>query len=165
MRSGTPNLPLCLYLHDITSQRHYVSCRFQILPTLYFATHRMMYYHFTLSTILKPHQHSSHNSSSLPVFSIVLHYLSYSPQSQGSTCYCIAHGGGRRCTYPGCGKGARDKFFCAGHGGGKVRIAHTLCILTKHALLSAETLVSNTFSFLLLFFHRDVCHRIARSLL
>jgi hypothetical protein len=23
------------------------------------------------------------------------------------------HGGGRRCTYPGCEKGARDKLFCA----------------------------------------------------
>ena len=22
------------------------------------------------------------------------------------------HGGGRRCTFPGCDKGARDKFFC-----------------------------------------------------
>lgn len=40
--------------------------------------------------------------------------------AQGSTNYCIAHGGGRRCTFPGCVKGARDKFFCAGHGGGKV---------------------------------------------
>jgi hypothetical protein len=40
--------------------------------------------------------------------------------AQGGTGYCIAHGGGRRCTFPGCYKGARDKFFCAGHGGGKV---------------------------------------------
>lgn len=39
--------------------------------------------------------------------------------AQGSTRFCIAHGGGRRCTFPGCDKGARDKFFCAAHGGGK----------------------------------------------
>jgi len=39
--------------------------------------------------------------------------------AQGSTRFCIAHGGGRRCTHPGCDKGARDKFFCAAHGGGK----------------------------------------------
>lgn len=38
---------------------------------------------------------------------------------QGRTAHCIAHGGGRRCTVPGCTKGARDKFFCVGHGGGK----------------------------------------------
>ena len=30
-----------------------------------------------------------------------------------ATRFCIAHGGGRRCTYLGCDKGARDKFFCA----------------------------------------------------
>jgi hypothetical protein len=46
--------------------------------------------------------------------------------AQGSTDYCIAHGGGRRCTFPGCSKGARDKSFCAGHGGGK-RCAKTDC--------------------------------------
>lgn len=40
-------------------------------------------------------------------------------RAQGNTRFCIAHGGGRRCTYPGCDRGARDKFFCAGHGGGK----------------------------------------------
>jgi len=39
--------------------------------------------------------------------------------AQGSTKFCISHGGGRRCTVPGCAKGARDKFFCAAHGGGK----------------------------------------------
>ena len=39
--------------------------------------------------------------------------------AQGATRYCIAHGGGRRCIYPGCDKGARDKFHCAAHGGGK----------------------------------------------
>ena len=39
--------------------------------------------------------------------------------AQGATRFCIAHGGGRRCTAPGCDKGARDKFFCAAHGGGK----------------------------------------------
>lgn len=39
--------------------------------------------------------------------------------SQGNTRLCIAHGGGRRCTHPGCNKGARDRFFCAAHGGGK----------------------------------------------
>ena len=40
---------------------------------------------------------------------------------KGNTGYCIAHGGGKRCTFPGCLRGARDKYFCAGHGGGKVR--------------------------------------------
>ncbi len=30
-----------------------------------------------------------------------------------ATRFCIAHGGGRRCTYLGCDKGARDKYFCA----------------------------------------------------
>jgi hypothetical protein len=39
--------------------------------------------------------------------------------AQGSTKFCIKHGGGRRCTVEGCNKGARDKNFCAGHGGGK----------------------------------------------
>ena len=38
---------------------------------------------------------------------------------QSSTPYCIAHGGGRRCTYPNCTKAARDKLLCAAHGGGK----------------------------------------------
>jgi len=39
--------------------------------------------------------------------------------AQGGTTMCIAHGGGRRCTHPGCSRGARDRFFCASHGGGK----------------------------------------------
>lgn len=39
--------------------------------------------------------------------------------SQGSTRFCIAHNGGRRCTFPGCMKGARDKLFCSKHGGGR----------------------------------------------
>lgn len=39
--------------------------------------------------------------------------------SQGSTKFCIGHGGGRRCTYQDCTKGARDKLFCAAHGGGR----------------------------------------------
>ena len=38
---------------------------------------------------------------------------------QGSTRYCISHGGGRRCTFENCTKGARDRFFCAAHGGGR----------------------------------------------
>lgn len=39
--------------------------------------------------------------------------------SQGSTKFCIGHGGGRRCTFKDCTKGARDKLFCAAHGGGR----------------------------------------------
>ena len=39
--------------------------------------------------------------------------------SQGNTPFCIAHGGGRRCTVPGCTRGARDQLFCCAHGGGK----------------------------------------------
>jgi hypothetical protein len=39
--------------------------------------------------------------------------------AQGSTKFCIAHGGGRRCIVEGCNRGARDKSFCAAHGGGK----------------------------------------------
>jgi hypothetical protein len=35
--------------------------------------------------------------------------------AQGSTRFCISHGRGRRCTFPGCDKGARDKFFCAAY--------------------------------------------------
>lgn len=46
--------------------------------------------------------------------------------SVGSTKYCIAHGGGRRCTFPGCLKAARDKQFCAAHGGGR-RCTHPEC--------------------------------------
>ena len=38
---------------------------------------------------------------------------------QGSTRFCISHGGGRRCTFENCTKGARDRFFCAAHGGGR----------------------------------------------
>jgi len=38
---------------------------------------------------------------------------------QGPTKYCISHGGGHRCQYPGCIKGARDKKWCTAHGGGK----------------------------------------------
>lgn len=38
---------------------------------------------------------------------------------QGSTRYCISHGGGRRCTFENCTKGARDRYFCAAHGGGR----------------------------------------------
>jgi hypothetical protein len=39
--------------------------------------------------------------------------------AQGPTKLCFSHGGGHRCTHPGCDKGARGKFFCAAHGGGK----------------------------------------------
>ena len=39
--------------------------------------------------------------------------------AQGSTKFCISHGGGRRCKAIGCLKGARDRNFCANHGGGK----------------------------------------------
>lgn len=39
--------------------------------------------------------------------------------AQGLTRFCIAHGGGRRCSFPGCDKGARDRYFCTAHGGGK----------------------------------------------
>ena len=42
---------------------------------------------------------------------------------QGSTRFCISHGGGRRCTYKDCSKGARDRFFCATHGGGRRCVA------------------------------------------
>jgi hypothetical protein len=38
---------------------------------------------------------------------------------QGSTRFCISHGGGRRCTFENCTKGARDRYFCAAHGGGR----------------------------------------------
>ena len=38
---------------------------------------------------------------------------------QGPTKYCISHGGGHRCQFPGCLKGARDKKWCTAHGGGK----------------------------------------------
>jgi hypothetical protein len=38
---------------------------------------------------------------------------------QGPTRFCISHGGGHRCQYPGCMKGARDKKWCTAHGGGK----------------------------------------------
>ena len=31
--------------------------------------------------------------------------------------FCIKHGGGWRCQHPNCNKGARDRFFCARHGG------------------------------------------------
>ncbi len=44
--------------------------------------------------------------------------------SQGTTLYCIAHGGGRRCTFPNCNKGARGKLYCSKHGGGKRCIAN-----------------------------------------
>lgn len=39
--------------------------------------------------------------------------------AQGRTRFCIGHGGGRRCTFSGCNKGARDHRFCAAHGGGR----------------------------------------------
>lgn len=39
--------------------------------------------------------------------------------NQGSTQFCIAHGGGRRCTIKGCSRAARDMLYCAGHGGGR----------------------------------------------
>ena len=39
--------------------------------------------------------------------------------AQGKTNFCISHGGGRRCTFPGCTKGARDRLYCAAHGGGR----------------------------------------------
>mmetsp|Transcript_43843 Transcript_43843/g.56224 ORF Transcript_43843/g.56224 Transcript_43843/m.56224 type:complete len:745 (+) Transcript_43843:118-2352(+) len=51
--------------------------------------------------------------------------------AQGSTSFCIAHGGGNRCVYPNCKHGARDKFLCATHGGGK-RCAYENC--TKAAV-------------------------------
>jgi len=40
-------------------------------------------------------------------------FLGCTKCAQGSTRFCISHGGGRRCTFAGCDKGARDKFFCA----------------------------------------------------
>jgi hypothetical protein len=43
------------------------------------------------------------------------------PTVKSNTKYCELHSSGnRRCKYPGCSKSARDKFFCASHGGGKV---------------------------------------------
>jgi hypothetical protein len=41
--------------------------------------------------------------------------------AEGSTMFCIAHGGGKRCQYPeGCGKSAQGSAtFCAAHGGGR----------------------------------------------
>jgi len=41
--------------------------------------------------------------------------------SQGGTRFCISHGGGKRCSFPGCGKsvqGSRSS-LCIAHGGGK----------------------------------------------
>lgn len=42
---------------------------------------------------------------------------------QSGTSFCIAHGGGRRCTFEGCTRAARGAKFCAAHGGGKRCIA------------------------------------------
>jgi len=40
--------------------------------------------------------------------------------AQGSTNFCKAHGGGKRCTHPDCSKGAEGSTaFCKAHGGGK----------------------------------------------
>ena len=39
--------------------------------------------------------------------------------AEGSTVFCISHGGGARCQQQGCGRGARGKSsFCIAHGGG-----------------------------------------------
>jgi hypothetical protein len=42
-------------------------------------------------------------------------------RAAGSTMFCSAHGGGKRCQYPaGCSKGAAGStMFCIAHGGGK----------------------------------------------
>jgi hypothetical protein len=40
--------------------------------------------------------------------------------SQGRRGCCVKHGGGKRCKYDGCGKGAKGKtHYCIGHGGGR----------------------------------------------
>ena len=41
--------------------------------------------------------------------------------AQGGTRFCITHGGGRLCIFPGCARSAQggDKQLCIGHGGGK----------------------------------------------
>ena len=52
--------------------------------------------------------------------------------AQGSTHYCIAHGGGKRCEYEGCTKSAQGSTpYCKAHGGGK-RCKHEGC--TKSAI-------------------------------
>lgn len=38
---------------------------------------------------------------------------------QARTPFCIAHGGGRRCTVLNCTKAARDRLLCVAHGGGR----------------------------------------------
>ena len=41
-------------------------------------------------------------------------------KDKGSPPFCIGHGGGKRCEFPGCGNGAQGTTrFCSGHGGGK----------------------------------------------
>jgi hypothetical protein len=40
--------------------------------------------------------------------------------AEGSTLYCKAHGGGKRCGHEGCPKSAAGSTrFCIGHGGGR----------------------------------------------
>ena len=40
-------------------------------------------------------------------------------RAEGRTEFCTRHGGGNRCKYPGCDKGAQVTQFCFNHGGGK----------------------------------------------
>ena len=70
-------------------------------------------------------------------FNIIRHtlFIVYRVIFKGNTGYCIAHGGGKRCTFPGCVRGARDKYFCAGHGGGKVSLFLCLCVYCYAVML------------------------------
>jgi hypothetical protein len=48
--------------------------------------------------------------------------------AEGSTLFCKAHGGGKRCTHEGCAKSAAGATsFCIGHGGGR-RCNHAVAL-------------------------------------
>jgi hypothetical protein len=61
---------------------------------------------------------SSRPTGKLPHRSRICAYDGCDKYKQGTTLYCIAHGGGYRCTFPGgCNKFRKGKLFCIAHGG------------------------------------------------
>jgi len=58
-----------------------------------------------------------------------------------------SHGSISQCSFPGCDKGARDRYFCTAHGGGKrvsfcVNFFISICIVVLNSFSSMKSATS-----------------------